>query len=133
MLPADEPTGGSCYVGEPLPWACMRCEVTLHISHGQVCGGSWPVLSSTRKCHHGRGRTSMHPSVLLMVCLLTLYVVTMVMFWHGIAGQPPAARLETAGRLALQTGQTIVGVVETAQGLAFAIGEYVRDEKYEEG
>ena len=75
----------------------------------------------------------MHPSVLLMVCLLTLYVVTMVMFWHGIAGQRSAARLETAGRLALQTGQTIVGVVETAQGLAFAIGEYVRDEQYEEG
>jgi hypothetical protein len=75
----------------------------------------------------------MHPSVLLMVCLLTLYVITMVMLWHGIAGPPPAARLETAGRLALQTGQTIVGVVETAQGLAFAIGAYVRDEQYEEG
>ena len=75
----------------------------------------------------------MHPSVLLMVCLLTLYVGTMVMFWHGIAGQRPAARLETAGRLALQAGQTIVGVVETAQGLAFAIGDEVRDEKYYDG
>jgi hypothetical protein len=75
----------------------------------------------------------MHPSVLLMVCLLTLYVVTMVMFWHGRAGQPPVARVETAGRLALQTGQTILGVVETAQGLAFAIGEYARDEQYEDG
>lgn len=75
----------------------------------------------------------MHPSVLLMVCLLALYVAAMVMFWHGIARQPPAARVETAGRLALQTGQTIVGVVETAQGLAFAIGEYVRDEQYEDG
>jgi hypothetical protein len=41
--------------------------------------------------------------------------------------------LETDVRLALQAGQTIVGVVETAQGLAFAIGEYVRDEQYEEG
>ena len=75
----------------------------------------------------------MHPSVLLMVCLLTLYVVTMVMFWHGIAGQQPVARLETAGRLALPAGQTIVGVVETAQGLAFALGDEVRDEKYEDG
>ena len=75
----------------------------------------------------------MHPSVLLMVCLLTLYVVTMVMFWYGIAGQPPAARVETAGRLALRTGQTIVGVVETAQGPVFAIGEYMRDAQYEEG
>ena len=72
----------------------------------------------------------MHPSVLLMVCLLTLYVVTMVMFWHGIAGQQPAARVETDVRLALQAGQTIVGVVETAQGLAFALGDDVRDEKY---
>ena len=75
----------------------------------------------------------MHPSVLLMGCLLTLYVGTMVMFWHSRAGQPPAARVETAGRLALPAGQTIVGVVETAQGLAFAIGEYVRDEQYEDG
>ena len=75
----------------------------------------------------------MHPSVLLMGCLLALYVVAMVMFWHGIAGQPPAARLETDVRLALKAGQTIVGAVETAQGLAFAIGEYVRDEQYEEG
>ena len=75
----------------------------------------------------------MHPSVLLMGCLLTLYVVTMVMFWHGRAGQQPEARVETVGRLTLQAGQTIVGVVETAQGLAFAIGEYVRDAQYEEG
>ena len=75
----------------------------------------------------------MHPSVLLMVCLLALYVVAMVMFWHGIARQPPAARVETDVRLALKAGQTIVGAVETAQGLAFAIGEYVRDEQYEDG
>jgi hypothetical protein len=72
----------------------------------------------------------MNPSVLLMMCLLSLYVAGMVMFWHGIAGQQPAARLETARRLALQAGQTIVGVVETAQGLACAIGDYVRDEKH---
>jgi hypothetical protein len=26
MLPADEPTGGSCYVGEPLPWACIAAK-----------------------------------------------------------------------------------------------------------
>ena len=75
----------------------------------------------------------MPPSVLLMVCLLALYAVAMVMFWHGIAGQPPAARVETDVRLALKAGQTIVGAVETAQGLAFAIGEYVRDAQYEEG
>ena len=72
----------------------------------------------------------MNPSVLLMVCLLSLYVAAMVMFWHSISGQKPAARLDTAVRLALKEGQTIVGVVETAQGLAFALGEYVRDEKY---
>ena len=72
----------------------------------------------------------MHPSVLLMGCLLALYVVAMVMFWHGRARQPPAARVETDVRLALKAGQTIVGVVDTAQGLAFAIGDEVRDEKY---
>ena len=75
----------------------------------------------------------MNPSVRLMVCLLSLYGAAMVMFWYGIAGHKPAAREETAGRLALKAGQTIVGVVETAQGLAFAIGEYVRDAQYEEG
>ena len=72
----------------------------------------------------------MNPRVLLMGCLLALYGAAMMMFWHSIAGQPPAARLETAGRLALHEGQTIVGVEETAQGLAFAIGDDVRDEKY---
>ena len=72
----------------------------------------------------------MHPSVLLIVYLLALYVAAMVMFWHAIAGHKPAAHLETEVRLALKAGQTIVGVVETAQGLAFTLGDYVRDEKY---
>ena len=72
----------------------------------------------------------MNPSVLLMGCLLSLYVAAMVMLWQGITGEDPEAGLETAGRLALKEGQTIVGVVETAQGLAFAIGDSVRDEKY---
>jgi hypothetical protein len=49
----------------------------------------------------------MNPSVRLMVCLLSLYGAAMVMFWYGIAGHKPAAREETAGRLALKAGQTI--------------------------
>ena len=72
----------------------------------------------------------MHPSGWLMVYLLAWYIAAMVMFWHGKAGQQPEARLETAGRLALQEGQTIVGVVDTVQGMAFALSDYVRDEKY---
>jgi hypothetical protein len=71
----------------------------------------------------------MNSSVLLMGCLLSLYVTAMVMFWHCISGQKPEARLDTEVRLALQEGQTIVGVEETAQGMAFAIGNDVRDEK----
>ena len=71
----------------------------------------------------------MNPCVLLMGCLLALYGAAMAMFWYGIARQKPAARLETAGRLALHEGQTIVGVEETAQGLAFALGNDVRDEQ----
>ena len=129
-LPADGPTGGSGHGGESWPWECMRCDVTWHLSHGQVGGGSWPVLASTRKLHQGRGRTSMHPSGWLMVYLLSLYIAAMVMFWHCKAGQQPEARLETAGRLALQEGQTIVGVVETVQGMAFALSDAVRDEQY---
>ena len=72
----------------------------------------------------------MNPSVRLMVCSLSLYVAAMVMFWYGIAGQKLAVRLDTAGRLTLKEGQTIVGVVETAQGMALAIGDDVREEKY---
>ena len=72
----------------------------------------------------------MNPSVRLMVCLLSVYGAAMVMFWYGRAGHKPAAREESAGRLALPAGQTIVGVVETAQGLAFALGNHVRDEQY---
>jgi len=72
----------------------------------------------------------MNPSVLLMGCLLSLYVAAMVMLWQGITGQAPEAGVETAGRLALKEGQTIVGVVETVQGMAFALGDDVRDEKY---
>ena len=87
-------------------------------------------LVASGKFHHGRGRTSMHPSVLLMVCLLSLYVAAMGMFWHGLSGHKPEARLETEVRLALKAGQTIVGVADTAHGLAFAIGDDVRDEKY---
>jgi len=71
----------------------------------------------------------MNPSVRLMMCLLSLYVMAMVMLWHGIDGQTPEARVEPPGRLTLKEGQTIVGVVETAQGMAFAIGDDVRDKK----
>ena len=72
----------------------------------------------------------MHPSGWLMVYLLALYIAAMGMFWHGKSGQQPDARLETAGRLALQEGQTIVGVVDTVHGMAFALSDAVRDEQY---
>jgi hypothetical protein len=42
MLPADEPTGGSCYVGEPLPWACMAAKS--------------PCTSATGRCAEEAGR-----------------------------------------------------------------------------
>ena len=71
----------------------------------------------------------MNSSVLLMVCLLSLYAVAMVVFWHCRSGQKPGARLETEVHLALKEGQTIVSVVETAQGLTFGIGGYGREEK----
>jgi len=100
------------------------------LSHWQVCGGRWPVLSSTSKFHNGIRITSMNPRVRLMACSLSLYVAAMVMFWYGIARQKLAVRLDTAGRLTLKEGQTIVGVVETAQGMALAIGDDVREEKY---
>ena len=42
MLPADEPTGSSCYVGEPLPWACMAAKS--------------PCTSATGRCVEEAGR-----------------------------------------------------------------------------
>jgi len=60
-----------------------------------------------------------------MVCSLSLYAAAMVMFWYGIARQKLADRLDTEGRLALKAGPTIVGVMDTAQGMAFALGDDV--------
>jgi hypothetical protein len=53
----------------------------------------------------------MQPGVLLMVCLLSLYLVAMVMFWDCLRGHKSDEPLGTEGRLTLRAGQTILGVV----------------------
>src|SRR5215510_12224205 len=56
MLPADEPTGGSCYVGEPLPWRSSSpswrptsCHgLSSRPSYGICWPRSWPIMRRTR-------------------------------------------------------------------------------------
>src|SRR5215813_644922 len=69
------------------PWRCAR------LSPSEVHRSTTPS-SGMGKLPYGRGRTSMNPSVRLMVCLLSVYGAAMVMFWYGRAGHKPAAREE---------------------------------------
>ena len=64
----------------------------------------------------------MQPGVLLMGCLLSLYLVAMVMFWHGSRGHQHAEPRRMAGRLTLRAGQTILGVMDTPAMLCFCLG-----------
>jgi class 3 adenylate cyclase len=68
--------------------------------------------------------------VFLIIYLLTLYLVAMLVLWHYHRGQKTASPLEPEVRFALNAGQTIVGVGDTAQGIDFYIGDYVTDEHY---
>ena len=71
----------------------------------------------------------MKPSVLLMISLLSWYAAAMVIFWCSLGGSKREERRDTKGCFALKEGQTILGVRETAQGLEFACGTVVRDER----
>ena len=64
----------------------------------------------------------MQPGVLLMGCLLSLYLVAMVMFWHGLRGPKKEAPLRMEGRLPLRAGQTILGVIDAPEMICFCIG-----------
>ena len=72
----------------------------------------------------------MQPGVMLIVYLATLYILAMVIFWHCLWGQKPQEPVVTDVPVALQEGQTILGVEETTQGIDFYISDYVRDEHY---
>ena len=65
----------------------------------------------------------MQPGVLLMVCLLSLYLVAMVMFWHSLRGPKQAEPLRMEGRLSLRAGQTILGVMDTPEMMCFCLGK----------
>ena len=52
MLPADASTGGSCYVGEPLPWACMAAKSPCPSATGRCA-------EEARRCGRARGRVIM--------------------------------------------------------------------------
>ena len=74
----------------------------------------------------------MQPGVLLMVCLLSLYLVAMVMFWDCLRGHKSDEPLGTEGRLTLRAGQTILGVMDTTEMRCFCLGmseEHVHQEK----
>jgi hypothetical protein len=74
----------------------------------------------------------MQPGVLLMGCLLSLYLVAMVIFWHGLRGHKQAEPLRMEGRFTLRVGQTILGVMDTPGMMCFCIGkseEHVHQEE----
>jgi hypothetical protein len=74
----------------------------------------------------------MQPGVLLMGCLLSLYLVAMVIFWHGLRGHKQAEPLRMEGRLTLRAGQTILGVMDTPEMMCFCLGkseEHVHQEE----
>jgi hypothetical protein len=64
----------------------------------------------------------MQPGVLLMGCLLSLYLVAMVIFWQCLRGHKSEEPLGTEGRFTLRAGQTIVGVMDTTEMMCFCIG-----------
>jgi hypothetical protein len=65
----------------------------------------------------------MQPGVLLMGCLLSWYLVAMVMFWHGLRGHKPEEPLGIEGRLTLREGQTILGVMDAPEMMCFCLGK----------
>jgi uncharacterized protein (UPF0548 family) len=64
----------------------------------------------------------MQPGVLLMGCLLSWYLVAMVMFWQCLRGHKHAEPLRMEGRLTLRAGQTILGVMDTPEMMCFCLG-----------
>jgi hypothetical protein len=64
----------------------------------------------------------MQAGVLLIECLLALYLVAMVIFWHGSRGHQHAEPRRMAGRLTLREGQTILGVMDTPAMMCFCLG-----------
>jgi hypothetical protein len=78
----------------------------------------------------------MQPSVVLVIYLATLYILSMVIFWHSLRGQKTTAtqmtELIAEVPFALQEGQTILGVMDTTKITCFCIGqigEHVHDEE----
>ena len=74
----------------------------------------------------------MQPGVQLMVCLLSLYLVAMVIFWDGLRRHQKEEPLRIEGRFTLRAGQTILGVMDTAEMMCFCIGkseEHVHQEE----
>ena len=74
----------------------------------------------------------MQPGVLLMGSLLSLYLVAMVIFWHGLRGHHKKEPLRMEGALTLRAGQTILGVMDTPEMMCFCLGkseEHVHQEE----
>jgi hypothetical protein len=74
----------------------------------------------------------MPPGVMLMVSLAALYILAMGIFWQCLWGQQPQEPVVMEVPFALQAGQTILGVDDTTQDMHFAIGDYVREEHYDD-
>jgi hypothetical protein len=74
----------------------------------------------------------MQPGVLLIGCLLSLYLVAMVLFWRCLRGHQQEEPLRREGHFPLREGQTILGVMDTPEMMCFCIGkseEHIRQEE----
>jgi hypothetical protein len=71
----------------------------------------------------------MSAGVLLIAYFVALSVMGMCLLYQSLRGHHHEPTSGTEGGFALQKGQTIVGVRETAEGMYFHIGDSVMDEK----
>ena len=76
------------------------------------------------------GRMPMQPGVVLIVYLAALFILAMVIYWHGLAHQPPKKPQIMEIPFALKEGQTILGIEDTGEGIDFYIGNYREGRKY---
>ena len=72
----------------------------------------------------------MQPSSVFMLYLAVFVLLAMVVFYRCLREQKLKELRVTDTFFALKEGQTILGVEETSQGVAFYVGSSVRDDWY---
>jgi hypothetical protein len=66
---------------------------------------------------------------MVLMCLLGMYFVAMLILSYCTRGYRTEYTPRREVPFVLREGQTIIGVVDTKQGMKFYLGNHVRDEK----